>query len=164
MIFKQLFEQLSYLESVINSVNEKEYITPVKYLGNATIGSHSRHIIEILQCAVNGYDAGKVDYYTRDRNKALENDKQYALDVIANLQTAITLPDKEVIVFSGNDEPVHSTYYREVVYNIEHTTHHLAMIKVGLLELGIDQVNEHLGFAYSTIQYKTLLNANKNND
>jgi len=161
MIFKQLFDQLEHTESVINSLSAEEYTRPVSILSNATIGAHCRHIIEILQCAVNGYDAGSIDYYNRERDLLLEGDRQRALTALSTLKTTVIKQDKQVSVCSGSDEPVISSYHREVVYNMEHATHHLAMIKVGLKELGFTRFDDRLGVAYATIQYNSTSDTSK---
>ena len=49
---------------------------------------------------------------------------------------------------------VTSTYNREIVYNIEHAVHHMALIKVALKELEVEFVNEEFGVAYATVQYR----------
>ena len=49
---------------------------------------------------------------------------------------------------------VFTTYYREIVYNTEHTVHHLALIKVALIEMKLNIVDKKFGMAGSTIKYK----------
>jgi len=49
-------------------------------------------------------------------------------------------------------------YFREVVYNTEHTIHHLALIKVAIIDMKLDIVDNDFGMAYSTIKYQASLN------
>jgi len=53
----------------------------------------------------------------------------------------------ELIHFSTN-------YHREIAYNLEHTIHHMALIKIGILELSDLQIPEGFGVASSTMKYK----------
>jgi hypothetical protein len=65
-----------------------------------------------------------------------------------------------MIVESENElqeNKVSTTYHREIVYNTEHIIHHLALIKVALIEMKLNIVDENFGMAYATIKY----NANK---
>ena len=71
------------------------------------------------------------------------------------------MPDKYLkMVTEMEDEsaitlPVFTTYFREIIYNTEHTIHHLALIKVALIEMQlIDLVDDSFGMAYATIKYK----------
>ena len=48
----------------------------------------------------------------------------------------------------------HTNYYREVAYNLEHTIHHMALIKVGICEFTDILVPEGFGVAASTIKYR----------
>ncbi len=165
MIFLQLKQQLQALQQLLAVLNSEQYAHKIDHLGKASIGGHTRHIIELLQCAIDGYYIGKVDYVNRKRNLALENDKHLALETLQKLQQVVELPD--VLLTTVVDatsvttkSTVSTTYFREIVYNTEHTIHHLALIKVALIELQLHVVDDHFGMAYSTIAYKTSLNNN----
>ena len=47
-----------------------------------------------------------------------------------------------------------TNYYREIAYNLEHTIHHMALIRVGLRELGDIAVDDSYGVASSTLKYR----------
>ncbi|MDX1476670.1 MAG: hypothetical protein R3301_03155 [Saprospiraceae bacterium] len=48
-----------------------------------------------------------------------------------------------------------SSLERELIYNIEHTIHHLAIIKIGLAIIAPDiPLPAHFGVAPSTVKYK----------
>lgn len=153
----QLSKQLNNLATLIQTLSEDQYVYKSKHLANASIGAHTRHIIELLQCALNGYEAQQIDYINRSRNLAIETDMQLALDLIESLKTQSILQDKIVHVVNDDGSTYYSSYNRELVYNVEHIIHHLALIKVSLIELNIEAIDENLGMAYSTIQYKKSL-------
>ena len=54
----------------------------------------------------------------------------------------------------GKPEKISTNYFREIAYNLEHTIHHMALIRVGLRELGDIPVDDSYGVASSTIKYR----------
>jgi Zn-finger domain-containing protein len=162
MIFLQLAQQLASLKNLIEALNHQQFTQKVEHLGNASIGGHTRHIIELLQCAIDGHNTGTLDYINRIRNLDIETNKEIALSALASLEQYYQLPDKKLNLtidsIDGAIEPiVTTTYFREIVYNIEHTIHHLALIKVALIELKLNVVDTSFGMAYSTIKYQSSL-------
>ncbi len=163
MILFQLTQQLKALYDLIWSLRQEHYVHQIEHLGNASIGAHTRHIIELLQCSIHGYNTGIVNYENRFRDFELEKNKEFAMACLLQLRHDIIKPDKMVQIFTvqAADEieftPVMSSYFRELIYNTEHAIHHMALIKVALIELKINNVNEHFGMAYSTIRFNTNL-------
>ena len=161
-IHQALRHQLESLHQLLNQLDNDAYGYASRWLSNATIGQHSRHLIELIQCLVNGYETGHVNYDERKRDKQIETDRQYAMLAIEELLTIFNKPDKNIILagcFNDTDAEiatVTSTYNRELVYNIEHAVHHMALIKVGLKELEIEFTNDEFGVAYATLQYRKL--------
>lgn len=167
MIFFQLSEQLQLLGSVLKKLNNDQYSRKISFLGNASIGAHTRHIIELLKCTTNGYESGTVDYINRIRNQSLETDHWMALSEIEQLLLLVNKQDKQMQLVTENAEgllskTVTTTYFREIVYNAEHAIHHLALIRVALRELNLDIVGENFGMAYSTIRYLSSLEEGQN--
>jgi hypothetical protein len=162
MIFQQLNQQLNALSNLLTSLNSHQYSYQISHLGNASIGGHTRHIIELLQCAINGYSTGTVDYINRKRDMALETNRLYAQKIINQLKESVRNPDKMLNMLvedmkNSVESTVTTTYFREIVYNTEHAIHHLALIKVALIELKLKLVDENFGMAYSTIKHKLSL-------
>jgi hypothetical protein len=159
MIFIQLSEQLQSLTKLLLSLDNEQYNKKIEHLGNASIGGHTRHIIELLQCAINGYQSGEVDYVNRSRNILLETDRAFAQLTLRQLDDTVRLSDKELALITEQKSlNVTTTYFREIVYNTEHTIHHLALIKVAIIEMKLKIVDNNFGMAYSTIKYKASLN------
>ncbi len=137
--------------------NSASYNNPCEALSNATIGEHTRHIIELYQCLLNGYPEGKINYDDRKRNKLYENDTVAAIAVIKEIQQNMQQPDKPVNIFCGTADDsvcIESNYYREVLYNLEHCIHHQALIKVALLTIKNINIDSGFGVAPSTLQYR----------
>jgi hypothetical protein len=157
-VFIKSVEALAGLIIVLEQLrNTTSYNKPCEALSNATIGQHTRHIIELYQCLIGGYPDGKINYDGRKRNPLYENDIPAAIEVIRDIQKNLEQPDKQVNIFCGtNDNSVciESNYYREVLYNLEHCIHHQALIKVGLLSIKDIDIADGFGVAPSTLQYR----------
>lgn len=140
-----------------NILNTNYYTTPLVQMSNATIGQHTRHIIEMYNCLLNGYNTGVVNYDNRARSYALETDVALAITEIENIINSIVKNDKTIYVetaFNNNQYVINATYFREVLYNIEHCIHHQALIKVALALHGITVTNAAFGVAPSTLKYQ----------
>jgi hypothetical protein len=151
---KNLEELIQVLQ---NLPDNKSYPHPVSSLSGASIGQHTRHIIELYQCLLNGYAAGIVNYDNRKRDYLLETERGAAIEALSFISATIEQPDKEITIqyeLHGSPLLIKSNYFREIYYNLEHCIHHQALIKVGLLTLGFHPVPEQFGVAPSTIQYR----------
>ena len=161
MLLKQpiqhVFVQLS---ETLDQLGDDEYIRPSKTLLNATIGQHMRHIIELFLCLEKGYDEGIVNYEKRARDYRIETDKVLASVLLKEVYKNIERPNKEIILeaedYCDASEmiTVPSNYYRELVYNLEHTIHHMALIRVGIKDVSSVNLPEEFGVAYSTVKYR----------
>lgn len=159
MIISSIIQQLNSLTKLLHQLSKSHYTSKIKHLSNGTIGAHTRHIIELLQCTVNGYKINQVDYINRKRNLLLEQNPSLAIEAITVLIKNLHLEDKVLQMKTPFDTNlVSTTYFREIVYNEEHIIHHLALLKVALIELNLNLVEESFGIAHSTILYKENIN------
>ena len=158
MIFLQLTEQLALLKALLLQLNKEQFNKKIIYLGNASIGGHTRHIIELLQCVMNGYDNGIVDYVNRVRDLSLETNSLPAIKKLDQLIATIIQPDKQLLLVTDCNAEAKTnfagtTFYREIIYNTEHTIHHLALIRVALREMELPVVDDNFGMAHSTTKF-----------
>lgn len=147
------FEELAEL---LKQLSPHEYRTPCAAIGGSSIGEHIRHVIEMYQILESGYEAGTVDYSLRERNRRLETETDYALSKINALRTQLDKPDKPLELVDhtdGNGYRIRTNYYRELLYNLEHSIHHQALIKVASRECSV-VVSENFGVARSTVEYR----------
>jgi hypothetical protein len=138
---------------LLQQLHDEHYSHQCCNLSKATIGQHVRHSIEMYQCLLNGYNSSVVDYGKRKRDLALEVSTVYALDCLDNILKQLPLTDRAMHV-TDNDEHVMSTFKRELLYCNEHLIHHMALIKVAVLEIGGYELPENFGIAPSTIKYR----------
>lgn len=144
------------------------YCKILPLLFNSNIGQHSRHFIEFFQCLMiqSQQKDGVINYDLRKRNKRIEQEPQYAIEtidhIIEELPHCISSCDLQLETTydpNTNDTLTVSTCFdRELLYNIEHTIHHLAIIKIGLqLVMPNIELPSHFGFAPSTVKYRAEL-------
>lgn len=154
---QHVFVQLS---ETLKQLSNEEYTRKSDVLMNATIGQHVRHIIELFQCLENGYHTGVVNYEKRKRDYAIETNKSLAVELLKDTYRHIEKPNKEIMLEADDycdtvqTVLIPSNYYREIAYNLEHTIHHMALIRVGVNEVSSVILPEEFGVAYSTIKYR----------
>jgi hypothetical protein len=147
------------IEEVLQGLSVEQYSTPSNTLFKASIGQHVRHIIELFTELQKGYETGTIDYEKRKRDCTIETDKYFALQQMEHIVSNIAMEDKGLLLQSGfgnGEEKISmaTNYYRELVYNIEHAIHHMALIRVGVNELATIVVDENFGIAPATIKYR----------
>jgi hypothetical protein len=152
-----LFDQINNL---LQQLSEDAFKEKLPILHSSSIGQHLRHVIEFFEELEKGYHTGVVNYDNRQRSLLLETDKTYAAVCMARLASGLNKNEK-VLQLAVNYEAesaetttVATSYYREWVYNIEHTVHHMALIKLGIQQLDQVTLPDSFGTAVSTQRAK----------
>jgi hypothetical protein len=164
MEFKIIIEPiLLQLAHALNEISENSYCQKSILLNGSSIGAHTRHVIELFQCLLNGYESSVINYDKRERSLSIEQDKNIAINLLKATANKISLPNKDLILqgFYCEDNEIEESevktnYFRELIYNLEHSIHHMALIRIGIKELSNINLPENFGVAPSTIQYKKL--------
>lgn len=147
---------LTQLQSLLCSMDNQTYTAPLPVLSNASIGQHTRHILELYQILISSYKDGMIDYDNRERNLALQNDIAEGKRVLETIIESYQLPDKKMSLSSMQQggENIDTSFKRELLYNSEHCIHHLALIRIGCDQLGISIEDDTFGVAPSTVKYR----------
>lgn len=152
-----IFEQL---DNLLTQLTNQQYASPSQVLFNATIGQHVRHIAELFIELEKGYNSGAVNYEKRRRDYTIETDRQVALAVLQRIRTGLNRPGKTLVLEGSynnmNDATVvvPTNYYRELLYNLEHAIHHMALIRIGVADVANMALPESFGVASSTIKFR----------
>ena len=157
MLIPSIINSLNELIDLLNQLSQKEYSSSCAELSNATIGEHTRHIIEMFQCLENQYDSGFVNYDKRERNIRIQTDTAFAIENILLIQQNLNKENKNIEllqVIEGEEIRIETNYFRELLYNLEHCVHHQALIKVAILQCETVTINPNFGVARSTIEYR----------
>lgn len=152
-IKKNIAENIALLHQLTN----EEFTTRIPQLSDATIGEHMRHIIELFDCLLSNYNNGIINYDDRKRDIRIQSDVNFAISMLENQLDSIEKPNKELSLVHGcysNEEPLTTNYYRELLYNLEHSIHHQALIKVALFGFKNIEISHSFGVAPSTIEYR----------
>lgn len=164
---KNVFVQLS---ETIDKLNDEQFTYSCSQLNKASIGQHVRHIIELCQELEKGYVSGVVNYEKRIRDHRIETNRVVAKELLKDLFEAFNKPDKELMLEVCYDDNSSDTlhiatnYYREIAYNLEHTIHHMALIRIGINEVAPLQLPEDFGVASSTMKYRKNVHSNLQQD
>ena len=153
-------ELLLQLRDVLEELSNLQYSEPVALLSGASIGQHFRHILEFFEELIHGYEYGSVDYDQRKRNLLLEINRCHAMELLTEAAFAVDKPDKDLLLMTRlsptNPEPVviRTNYFRELLYNIEHMVHHMALMRIGINAVSAIELPGHFGVAASTLKYR----------
>lgn len=156
-------KNLLQIRDLLQGIDNEYYTRKADILSGSTIAQHIRHILEFYLLLVSGSFSGIISYDKRQRDSRIENDRHFAISMIDRLIQGIdTLDEKLTVKFEGDftadgssQNMIHSSVGRELAYCIEHSIHHQALIKAGLIALGLKELtNDHFGVAYSTIRFR----------
>jgi hypothetical protein len=153
---------LAQLSESISLLSDNEYAQKSLLLNGSSVGGHTRHVIELFQCLINGYKDGNINYEHRKRDIEIESNKKFACNLLDTIAAELQLPNKTLHLhgfYSENEAEecsVSTNFYRELIYNLEHTIHHMALIRVAINEVSNITLPENFGVASATMQYKKL--------
>jgi uncharacterized damage-inducible protein DinB len=156
-LFIEAKDVLIKLIDTLNYLSYDEYVQPLPMLSDSSIGQHTRHIIELFQQLNKGYEINRIDYDNRKRNLKIQSNISYAVECMAEIISSLEKENKQLsisTVNNNNETMIETNYFRELMYNIEHCIHHQAIIKIGLLLLGKENLNDNFGIAKSTLLYR----------
>lgn len=157
MLIASINTSLDELIELLNQLSDQEYSKSCFELSGASIGEHTRHIVEMYQCLNRNYDSGIVNYDKRERNALIETNTGFAVQMILDIKNSISRENRNLELqqmIDGSVVNIQSNYYRELLYNLEHCIHHQALIKVGILKCENVAVDNNFGVARSTIEYR----------
>lgn len=156
-------KNLLQLKDLLASIQLEDYNKKSEVLSEATIGQHIRHIVEFFLLLISGSFDDTICYDQRKRSVQIEKDPSFAVQTIERILPGIdTLilddPVKLMADFTPEGtsvEFINSSVGRELAYCLEHSIHHQAIIKAGLIAMNLkDLTDENFGLAYSTQRYR----------
>lgn len=156
---------LNSLKKLLNHLSIQSYTCENPSLFRGSIGAHCRHIIEFYSCCFVQKQGLLINYDLRQRNQELElypKKAISAIDEVLSLLDSVNLNDNIALhidncLNDGNSTPkgVNSSFFRELIYCMDHCIHHQSLIKIALMEQGlIHLVDNNFGVAFSTQIYR----------
>ena len=165
-------QTLNELSDVVALMGDVQFSKPLTIFSGSSVGMHARHIIEFYQCLLSQCENGQiVNYDKRQRDLLLESNLEYFTFTVNILIETLEELDKNSLDYPlsirsslnsitndcehGNADIIGSNLARELHYNLEHTIHHAAFIKIGVLSLMPDaELPKTFGIAPSTLRYQ----------
>lgn len=151
---------LAQLTDLLQRLPVAAYREPLAVLHGHSAGQHTRHVVEFYQCLLDAFETGSVNYDARLRNPLLEADPETAVVALERVAHQLTtLPAETPLRLESTEcEPVATSLTRELCYLVEHTVHHLAILKIALnAALPNFFIPETFGLAHSTLRHRDQL-------
>lgn len=155
-------QNLSDLKDFISKTNDSTFTLKNDCLEGSSIGQHVRHVLEFYICLLEGVSSGIICYDKRKRDLRLETDREFAIYIVKKITDNLPLLPIEKSMLLACDfglsipyevQTLKTSVERELAYCLEHSIHHMALIKVALYSLGLKaQVADTFGIAPSTIK------------
>ncbi len=142
---------------LLRQLSNEELTTENMKLSGATIGEHIRHSIELLDCLLVNYETGIINYDIRQREVKIQTDVNYAISILENQVKSLEKSNKKLSLVHNcysESELLPTNYFRELLYNLEHSIHHQALIKVALFSFPHITISNTFGIAPSTLAYR----------
>ena len=159
-LYKPLAALTAQLSEALRLITNAHYNQPVPLVFNATVGQHVRHIIELFEELFRGYETGTVNYDNRRRDYVLESNKEIAIQRLNDINVLAVKSNTSLRLlgkYSADDEQtfeVVTNYYRELLYNLEHTIHHMALIRVAIANISGIELPKEFGVATATLKHQ----------
>jgi hypothetical protein len=156
-------DNLKQIKDLTINICDDNYSKPCQQLFNSSIGQHIRHTLEFYSCLFKGLEYGVVNYDERKRQYDLESNTGIVCDMIISIENhlkAVNGDRKLEIKANFTEESnegitMQSSLYRELGFCLEHSIHHLALVKTGLKELKcLDLIDHSFGIATSTLRHQ----------
>jgi hypothetical protein len=150
---------LRQLTGLLVQLDDEAFSRPLSILDGNTLGKHVRHIIEFYRCLIDGHPPGVVDYDGRRHDPALETDRRQAVAMLHRIGDELPRhPDKPLklrVRYNGEAVLNDTSFRRELVYNIEHAVHHMAILRMAVRHhFGQIELPASFGVAQSTIRFQ----------
>lgn len=156
-------EVISQLSLAIKQLSAEEYAKQLEILNGSSVGMHVRHILEFYTCLLNTYNSKNVSYDKRKRQLIFEVDPSSTIEEFGNIHLKLEAieADLPLTMYSNTDtEPnlnstIQTTLSRELLYTLDHTIHHMALIKIAIaVNFPKVVLNDNFGVAPSTIRFR----------
>jgi hypothetical protein len=164
-LISNIKQTLAELSDVVQLMNDAQFSNALTIFSGSSVGMHARHIIEFYQCLLTqSVDSQSVNYDKRNRDLLLQANTMYFKQTVNTVIESLEKLDSDrlnhPLSITSEDAaddatPINSSLARELQYNLEHTIHHAAFIKIGVLVQIPDAYLPHtFGVAPSTLRYQ----------
>ena len=155
-------EIINQLIDLCSKLTPDQYSKSLDLLMDNSIGKHVRHIIEFYDILKDCKD-GVISYDLREHCKKTETDLKIAVKRLKAIKKWIdeVKPKLPLLLKISYDQTkkdcieLNTSMERELVYNIEHAIHHMAIVRIAIeKEFDSIKLDNKFGVAYSTLRYR----------
>ena len=153
-----LARSLDELASLVEATSDEDFVAQPPGGVSGSIGAHVRHCLDHVDAVLEAAPGGMMTYDHRRRRTALEGCRHLAAAAlriaVARLDAVRDRADVPIVLVSQVDRAgaqvrVASSLGRELVFALQHTIHHQAVVAVLLADRGV-RVPPTFGYAPST--------------
>jgi hypothetical protein len=154
---ERLADELSRGARLIERLGDDIYCRQANNSGS--VSGHIRHNLDFAESILKGLKTGWIDYGDRERDAAVEENRDYAVCrydfAIKRLRRLSAETQQSPILVRSESDPAfwhESTVGREIEFVCSHTIHHHALIAEKLAGFGVETERD-FGVAPSTLEY-----------
>ena len=153
---------LGQLLDLSRRLDPDDYARPLPVLSGHAVGTHVRHVLEFYDLLLQSQGTGTLSYDRRPHDRQLETCPAQAARKLETILAGLDAlpPDGPLVLETRLSadadawEQVPSNYRRELLYNLEHAIHHMAIIRIALGTLSPPlPLPEGFGVAYATMKH-----------
>ena len=154
---------LRQLQTLVEQIKDEDFACPASVLHGATVGQHIRHTVEFFMCLESAQSTGVINYDRRAHDLQMQTNRSLALAGLERASTFIaSLAADQPLMLEVSYDPTSETFVsiptntmRELMYNIEHAVHHMAIIRAGIREVApYAHLPKNFGVAASTLRHQ----------
>ena len=153
---------LGSLSNFLVKLKDEQYQQKLELLEGNSIGKHLRHILDFYQVLLKYKQDTTINYSSRERDKEIESSTKCALDKIKSIEQSLNQIDLNQTInvefcSRGINKTLKSNLERELLFNLDHCTHHMAIIRIAVKHYFPNiEICQNFGIAESTqTHYKT---------
>jgi uncharacterized damage-inducible protein DinB len=155
---------VNQLITLCEEISSHQYSASLDLLMNNSIGKHIRHIVEFYDILKDSCKGNCVlSYDKREHCSKTETEIKVAINRFKDILNWFDQIDRDValtlnVSYDRTQEEgfeINTSLERELVYNIEHAIHHMAIIRIAIeREFSSIKLDNHFGIAFSTIRFR----------
>ena len=153
-----ILQNLNRGVSLLNSIDDKQYSDDSTAPYHSSIGVHMRHILDVFDCVLKGFESGMIDLSDRQRNEIAERHVNAGIDYFAEIMSRLSdLEDADLdqVVRVKDDlglgmVTANYTLAAALIQAHSHAIHHFASIGYIIAQLGIRLPDGDFGYNPTT--------------
>jgi uncharacterized damage-inducible protein DinB len=146
--------------TLLEATSDLAYLSRPEGGVSGSVGAHVRHCLDHVRAVLDAADGAVLSYDCRERDTALEHDRTLGILALrqqgSRLEALVGRPADQPLLLKvqvdghGATVEVASSLGRELVFVLQHTIHHQAIIALLLAARGVT-VPPRFGYAPSTV-------------